>query len=199
MSKKKHEMEPEQELPVEDLKAEAEQAAEQTAEQNAEQTPAEPETAAAEPETEAAPQQPDTAQQLKAAEDRYMRLAAEYDNFRKRSARERDALFADVRSDTVVKFLPVYDNLLRAIAMTPEGYPGRKGIEMTLTQFETVLTKLGVTPIEALGQSFDPALHNAVMHTEDPEQGESVVVEEFEKGFKMGDKVIRFSMVKVAN
>lgn len=199
MSKKKHEMGPEQELPVEDLKAEAEQAAEQTAEQNAEQTPAEPETAAAEPETEAAPQQPDTAQQLKAAEDRYMRLAAEYDNFRKRSARERDALFADVRSDTVVKFLPVYDNLLRAIAMTPEGDPGRKGIEMTLTQFETVLTKLGVTPIEALGQSFDPALHNAVMHTEDPEQGESVVVEEFEKGFKMGDKVIRFSMVKVAN
>lgn len=199
MSKKKHEMEPEQELPVEDLKAEAEQAAEQTTEQNAEQTPAEPETAAAEPETEAAPQQPDTAQQLKAAEDRYMRLAAEYDNFRKRSARERDALFADVRSDTVVKFLPVYDNLLRAIAMTPEGDPGRKGIEMTLTQFETVLTKLGVTPIEALGQSFDPALHNAVMHTEDPEQGESVVVEEFEKGFKMGDKVIRFSMVKVAN
>ena len=195
MSKKKHEMEPEQELPVEDLKAEAEQAAEQTAEQ----TPAEPETAAAEPETEAAPQQPDTVQQLKAAEDRYMRLAAEYDNFRKRSARERDALFADVRSDTVVKFLPVYDNLLRAIAMTPEGDPGRKGIEMTLTQFETVLTKLGVTPIEALGQSFDPALHNAVMHTEDPEQGESVVVEEFEKGFKMGDKVIRFSMVKVAN
>ena len=195
MSKKKHEMEPEQELPVEDLKAEAEQAAEQTAEQ----TPAEPETAAVEPETEAAPQQPDTAQQLKAAEDRYMRLAAEYDNFRKRSARERDALFADVRSDTVVKFLPVYDNLLRAIAMTPEGDPGRKGIEMTLTQFETVLTKLGVTPIEALGQSFDPALHNAVMHTEDPEQGESVVVEEFEKGFKMGDKVIRFSMVKVAN
>ena len=181
MSKKKHELEPEQELPVEDLKAEAEQAAEQPAEQ----TPAEPETAAAEPETEAAPQQPDT--------------AAEYDNFRKRSARERDALFADVRSDTVVKFLPVYDNLLRAIAMTPEGDPGRKGIEMTLTQFETVLTKLGVTPIEALGQSFDPALHNAVMHTEDPEQGEGVVVEEFEKGFKMGDKVIRFSMVKVAN
>lgn len=195
MSKKKHELEPEQKLPVEDLKAEAEQAAEQPAEQ----TPAEPETAAAEPETEAAPQQPDTAQQLKAAEDRYMRLAAEYDNFRKRSARERDALFADVRSDTVVKFLPVYDNLLRAIAMTPEGDPGRKGIEMTLTQFETVLTKLGVTPIEALGQSFDPALHNAVMHTEDPEQGEGVVVEEFEKGFKMGDKVIRFSMVKVAN
>ena len=136
---------------------------------------------------------------LAETKDTLLRTAAEYENFRKRSARERDALFADVRSDTVVKFLPVYDNLLRAIAMTPEGDPGRKGIEMTLTQFETVLTKLGVTPIEALGQSFDPALHNAVMHTEDPEQGESVVVEEFEKGFKMGDKVIRFSMVKVAN
>ena len=136
---------------------------------------------------------------LAAEKDKYLRLLAEYDNFRRRSARERENIYADVRCETLKKFLPVYDNLLRAIAMTPEADPGRKGIEMTLTQFETVLTKLGVTPIEALGQSFDPALHNAVMHTEDPEQGESVVVEEFEKGFKMGDKVIRFSMVKVAN
>ena len=99
----------------------------------------------------------------------------------------------------MVKFLPVYDNLLRAVAMTPEGDPGRKGVEMTLAQFETVLTKLGVTPIPALGETFDPTIHNAVMHTEDPELGESIVVEEFEKGFKMGEKVIRFSVVKVAN
>ena len=137
--------------------------------------------------------------ELAASREKYMRLAAEYDNFRKRSARERDALFTDVRADTVKKFLPVYDNLLRAVAMTPEGDPGRKGIEMTLTQFETVLISLGVTPIEALGKEFDPEVHNAVMHVEDDSVGENVVVEEFEKGFKLGEKVIRFSIVKVAN
>lgn len=184
MSKKKNQEMPEQELPSqEEVKEETTQEA----------APPEP---AAEPQTEAAP---DSAAAVKAAEDRYMRLAAEYDNFRKRSARERDALYADVRADTVIKFLPVYDNLLRAIAAAPEGDPCRKGVEMTLAQFETVLTKLGVTPIEALGQKFDPTIHNAVMHTEDSDVEESIVVEEFEKGFKLGDKVIRFSMVKVAN
>ena len=137
--------------------------------------------------------------ELAASREKYMRLAAEYDNFRKRSARERDAMFTDVRADTVKKFLPVYDNLLRAVAMTPEGDPGRKGIEMTLTQFETVLISLGVTPIEALGKEFDPEVHNAVMHVEDDSVGENIVVEEFEKGFKLGEKVIRFSIVKVAN
>lgn len=142
---------------------------------------------------------PDTNAELKAAQERYMRLAAEYDNFRKRSARERDAIFTDVRADTVKKFLPVYDTLLRAIKMMPEDDSGRKGIEMTLTQFETVLTKLGVTPIEALGKEFDPELHNAVMHEENDDYGENIVMEEFEKGFKLGDKVIRFSVVKVAN
>ena len=118
-----------------------------------------------------------------AEHDARLRIAAEYDNFRKRTARERDAIYADVRADTVVKFLPVYDNLLRAIAMTPEGDPGRKGVEI----------------FGEPGDSFDPSLHNAVMHTEDPAVGENIVVEEFEKGFRLGDKVIRFSMVKVAN
>ncbi len=155
------------------------------------------ETAEETPAAEAAA--PDTAAELKAAQERYMRLAAEYDNFRKRSARERDALFIDVRADTVTKFLPVYDNLLRAVAMTPEGDPSRKGIEMTLSQFETVLTKLGVTPIEALGKEFDPTVHNAVMHEEDDSVGENIIIEEYEKGFKLGEKVIRFSVVKVAN
>lgn len=138
-------------------------------------------------------------QALKAAEERYLRLAAEYDNFRKRSARERDAIYADIRADTVLKFLPVYDNLVRALAAMSEDDAGRKGVEMTFAQFETVLTKLGVTPIPALGEQFDPERHNAVMHVEDEEQGENIIIEEFEKGFKMGDKVIRFSMVKVAN
>ena len=167
---------------------------------NLEQEPVEEQTA---PETEAAEEAADTGDvitaELAASREKYMRLAAEYDNFRKRSARERDALFTDVRADTVKKFLPVYDNLLRAVAMTPEGDPGRKGIEMTLTQFETVLTSLGVTAIEALGKEFNPELHNAVMHVEDDEVGENIIVEEFEKCFKLGDKVIRFSIVKVAN
>lgn len=151
--------------------------------------------------TEAAPDTPAESPEaaLKAAEDRYLRLAAEYDNFRKRSARERDAIFADVRADTVLKFLPVYDNLLRAIAAMAEDDPGRKGVEMTLAQFETVLTKLNVTPIPALGEKFDPGFHNAVMHVEDGDLEENIIIEEFEKGFKMGDKIIRFSMVKVAN
>lgn len=161
-----------------------------------------PETQETAPEAEVVEESPethDTGAELKAAQDRYMRLAAEYDNFRKRSARERDAVFTEVRADTITKFLPVYDNLLRAVAMTPEGDPGRKGIEMTLAQFETVLTKLGVSPIEALGKEFDPSVHNAVMHVEDDSVGENIVVEEFEKGFKLGEKVIRFSVVKVAN
>ncbi len=167
---------------------------------NLEQEPVEEQTA---PEAEAAEETAVEGDvitaELAASREKYMRLAAEYDNFRKRSARERDALFTDVRADTVKKFLPVYDNLLRAVAMTPEGDPGRKGIEMTLTQFETVLTSLGVTAIEALGKEFDPEIHNAVMHVEDDEVGENIIVEEFEKGFKLGDKVIRFSIVKVAN
>ena len=164
---------------------------------NLEQEPVEEQTA---PEAEETADAGDViTAELAASREKYMRLAAEYDNFRKRSARERDALFTDVRADTVKKFLPVYDNLLRAVAMTPEGDPGRKGIEMTLTQFETVLTSLGVTPIEALGKEFDPEIHNAVMHVEDDEVGENIIVEEFEKGFKLGDKVIRFSIVKVAN
>ena len=148
---------------------------------------------------EEAPVATDTNAELRASQERYMRLAAEYENFRKRSARERDALFTDVRADTVKKFLPVYDTLVRALKMMPEGDSARKGMEMTLTQFETVLTSLGVTPIEALGMEFDPELHHAVLTEDSDDYGENVVMEEFEKGFKLGDKVIRFSIVKVAN
>ncbi len=138
-------------------------------------------------------------QELAAEKDKYLRLAAEYDNFRKRSAREREAIFSDVRSDTVLKFLPVYDNLSRALAQETADEAYRRGVEMTMTQLEGILEKLGVTAIPALGETFDPAVHNAVMHVEDSSAGEGVIVEEFEKGFRLGDKVIRFSMVKVAN
>ena len=125
--------------------------------------------------------------------DRYLRMAAEYDNFRKRSARERDNIYADVKADTLLKFLPVYDNLLRALNTPTEDEAYKKGVEMTMNQFNTTMEKLGVTKIESLGAKFDPALHNAVMH------GEDEIVEVFQEGFRLGDKVIRFAMVKVAN
>ncbi len=139
------------------------------------------------------------APEVKAESDRYLRLMAEYDNFRKRSAKEREAIYTDVRVDTVAKFLPVYDNLQRALATATADEAYKKGVEMTFNQLVEVFKKLGVEEIEAVGKSFDPNYHNAVMHVEDETKGESEIVEEFQKGFKVGEKVIRFSMVKVAN
>lgn len=137
--------------------------------------------------------------QLLAEKDRYLRLAAEYENFRRRSAKERENIYADIRSDTVQKFLPVYDNLSRALEQETADAAYRKGVEMIMTQLEGVLDKFGVKKIDALGEKFDPEKHDAVMHVEDESAGEGVIVREFEKGFMMGDKVIRFSMVAVAN
>lgn len=151
------------------------------------------------PEEEKKEAQSSPAEELKGANDRYLRLLAEYDNYRKRSQKEKDSLYADVKSDTVAKFLPVYDNLVRALAQSTEDEAYRKGVEMIMTQFNTTLEKLGATRIESLGQKFDPSLHNAVMHVEDEEKGENEIVEVFQEGFLMGEKVIRFAMVKVAN
>ena len=137
--------------------------------------------------------------ELAAEKDRYLRLAAEYDNYRKRSVRERDNIYADVKADTIGKLLPVFDNLQRALQNPTADEAYRKGVEMTVNQFLEVLKAMGVTPIDAVGKTFDPALHHAVMHTDDPERGEQEIVQEFQKGFMMGDRVIRFSMVQVAN
>ena len=144
-------------------------------------------------------EQSSPAEELKGANDRYLRLLAEYDNYRKRSQKEKDSLYADIKSDTVAKFLPVYDNLVRALAQSTEDEAYRRGVEMIMTQFNTTLEKLGATKIECLGQKFDPSLHNAVMHVEDEEKSENEIVEVFQDGFMMGEKVIRFAMVKVAN
>ena len=142
----------------------------------------------------------ETAEKLIQAEkEKYLRLCAEYDNFRKRSQRERDTLYSDIKADTLLKFLPVYDNLERALATPTEDEAYRRGVEMIMTQFCTTMQKLGITEIEALGQKFDPNVHNAVMHVEDEAFGENEVVEVFQKGFMLNDKVIRFAMVKVAN
>lgn len=136
---------------------------------------------------------------LAAEKDKYLRLLAEYDNYRRRSTREREAIYADVRCDTLKKFLPVYDSLSRALAQTPDDDPARKGLEGIMNQYNAALSQLGVTAIEAVGQPFDANRHNAVMHIEDAAYGEGVVVEEFEKGFCIGDRVLRYSVVKVAN
>ena len=145
------------------------------------------------------PAEPDYKGELQGANDRYLRLLAEYDNFRKRSQKEKDSLYGDIKADTVSKFLPVYDNLARALAQSTEDEAYRKGVEMIMSQFEQTLEKLGVTKIDSLGQTFDPNKHNAVMHVEDAEKGENEIVEVFQEGFLIGEKVIRFAMVKVAN
>lgn len=164
---------------------------------------AEAENLAAENETETAKKQEDLLEALKAElaaeKDRCLRLAAEYDNYRKRSQKEREALFSDVKADTVLKILPIYDNLCRALAAPCADEAFRKGVEMTMNQFLEAFEKLGIKKIPTVGEKFDPALHNAVVHVEDEALEESVIVEEFQAGFMIGDKIIRFSMVKVAN
>ena len=128
-----------------------------------------------------------------------LRTAAEYDNYRKRTAKEKESLWTDVKADTAGAFLPVYDNLERALKQDTADEAFKKGVEMTMNQLKEVLTKLGITEIPAQGQPFDPKYHNAVMHVEDESLGQNVVAEVFQTGFQCGEKVIRFAMVKVAN
>jgi len=163
-------------------------------------TAAVPEEPAETQEAPAAPSPEETLQAALAAErDKYLRLAAEYDNFRKRTMKEREALYADVRADTILQLLPVYDNLERALQQPCTDAAYFRGMEMILEQTKDIFGKLGVSFIDAVGQPFDPALHNAVMHVEDADAGENTVVAEFQKGVRLGDKVIRFAMVQVAN
>ena len=140
------------------------------------------------------------AKQLETTKDQFARLAAEYDNYRKRTAKEKETLYQDAKADTIREFLAVYDNLERAV-----GQPGdednvhKKGMEMIFHQLISVLEKMGVTIEDPAGQSFDPARHSAVMHVDSEELGEGVVSQVFQKGFLLGEKVIRFAAVQVAN
>jgi molecular chaperone GrpE len=137
---------------------------------------------------------------LAAEQDKYLRLAAEYDNYRKRTAKEKEHIYTDAKADTITALLGVYDNLTRGIAQYgEEESPHRKGLEMVLNQFKEALTKLGVTEMDAAGKEFDPEKHNAVMHIDDEAFGENIVAEVFQPGFMLGDKVLRFAIVKVAN
>jgi len=136
---------------------------------------------------------------LSAERDKYLRLAAEYDNFRKRSAKEREMIYTDARTDAISKLLPVYDNLERALKMECTDDAFYKGVEMIMTQLTEALNNMGVTEIPAVGEPFDPNRHNAVMSIVDPDLGENIIAEEYQKGFILGDRVIRFSTVVVAN
>ena len=134
-----------------------------------------------------------------AEHDQYLRLAAEFDNFRKRTIKEKEASYGNGKADTVAKLLPVYDNLERALNQETADTAFKKGVEMTMTELEKIFTGLGVEIFGQPGDSFDPELHNAVMHIENEELGENTIAAVFQKGAKLGDKVIRFAMVQVAN
>ena len=154
-------------------------------------------------EAEATPVETDETQaKLDELNDKYLRLLAEYDNFKKRTAREKESIYVDSVGDTVAALLPVIDNFERAIASFSDEEKESelcKGLEMIYKQTIETFEKLGVSRIEALGCEFDPELHNAVMHIEDETTADNTIVEEFQKGYTYRDKVIRYSMVKVAN
>ena len=163
------------------------------------------------PEANEAPEAPGTAEtpetpetnpfeeKYNAEHDSFLRLAAEFDNFRKRTVKEKEASYGNGKADAVEKMLPVYDNLERALNQPTEDAAFKKGVEMTMTELVKILNGLGVEIFGEAGDSFDPNLHNAVMHTEDESLGENVIAQVFQKGFKIGEKVVRFAMVQVAN
>ena len=134
-----------------------------------------------------------------AEHDAHLRLAAEYDNFRKRNIKEKEASYCNGKADAIAKMLPVYDDLERAMNQATEDAAYKKGVEMTMTELQKCFEAMGVEIFGAVGDAFDPNFHNAVMHTENPDLGENTIAMVFQKGFKMGDKVIRFAMVQVAN
>ena len=140
----------------------------------------------------------DLERELAEKDDKYLRLAAEYDNFRRRSREEKEALFGSALADTVGAILPIIDNLERAAAFD-DGEKVREGVRMICASCERVLTGLGVEAFGAIGDSFDPNIHNAVMHEEDDSLGEGVITEVFQKGYRKGNRIIRFAMVKTAN
>ena len=150
-------------------------------------------------ETPEAPEVNPWEEKYNAEHDAYLRLAADYDNFRKRTVKEKEASYGNGKADAVAKMLPVYDNLERALKQETEDTAYKKGVELTMSELIKIFTTLGVEIFGEVGETFDPNLHNAVMHIESEEAGENAITMVFQKGFKQGDKVIRFAMVQVAN
>ena len=149
--------------------------------------------------TAEAPEVNEWEEKYNAEHDSYLRLAADYDNFRKRTIKEKEASYGNGKADAVEKILPVYDNLERALNQETQDEAYKKGVEMTMTQLVGILNSLGVEIFGNVGDAFDPNLHNAVMHVDDDAFGENTICQVFQKGFKLGDKIVRFAMVQVAN
>jgi molecular chaperone GrpE len=152
--------------------------------------------------TEQVPETPEVnpwEEKYNAEHESYLRLAADYDNFRKRTIKEKEQSYGNGKADAVEKLLPVYDNLERALQQPTEDAAYKKGVEMTMTQLVSILNGLGVEIFGQVGDVFDPNIHNAVMHTEDETLEENTICQVFQKGFKLGDKIVRFAMVQVAN
>ncbi len=139
-------------------------------------------------------------QQLAEQKEQYLRLAAEYDNYRKRTQREKDALNGEIKVSVIGEFLTVLDNFERASVNADSDFDSyRKGIEMIFAQFGDILKKLGAEPFGEVGEAFDPSMHNAVMHIESEDFGESTVAQVFAKGYRCGERIIRCATVQVAN
>ena len=164
------------------------------------ETPVEETTEVTEEVTEeVAPEVNPWEEKYNAERDAHLRVAAEFDNFRKRTIKEKEASYGNGKADAVAKMLPVYDNLERALNQPTEDAAYKKGVELTMNELVKIFTGLGVEIFGNVGDSFDPNLHNAVMHIENGELGENTIAAVFQKGFKIGDKVVRFAMVQVAN
>ena len=134
-----------------------------------------------------------------AERDAHLRIAAEYDNFRKRTIKEKEASYGNGKADAVAKILPIYDNLERALNQETTDVAYKKGVELTMNELLKIFGNLGVEVFGNVGDAFDPNLHNAVMHIDDENLGENAISQVFQKGFKIGEKVVRFAMVQVAN
>ena len=134
-----------------------------------------------------------------AERDAHLRVAAEFDNFRKRTIKEKEASYGNGKADAVAKILPIYDNLERALNQETADAAYKKGVEMTMNELLKIFGTLGVEVFGNVGDEFDPNLHNAVMHIDDENLGENTIAQVFQKGFKIGEKVVRFAMVQVAN
>lgn len=189
MSEKEKKNAPQEEQPQANTTPETEQAAEKAAEEETFTVT-----------REQMEQMEQLAKMVSDASDKYLRLAAEYDNYRKRTTKEKDGIYQDAKGDTIKTFLAVYDNLERAAAAEGgEDDPHKKGLEMIFHQFKELLAKEGVKEIEAKGKEFDPELMDAVMHIEDERLGENVVAQVFQAGFELNGKVLRHAIVQVAN
>ena len=168
-------------------------------EQTVEETVETPEVTEETPETVETPEVNPWEEKYNAERDAHLRVAAEFDNFRKRTIKEKEASYGNGKADAIAKMLPIYDNLERALNQPTEDAAYKKGVELTMNELVKIFTSLGVEIFGNVGDEFDPNIHNAIMHTEDDSVAENTISMVFQKGIKMGDKIVRFAMVQVAN